>query len=302
MSNLQPFISMNVKRSKKLSEAEKLSVRYHNIFDFPLSFSDLVKWRTSENVKKIKSNLKIDTKGGYYFIAGNSASIYKRQLHTRISKRKLLLAQKVANIISHIPSVRMVAVTGSLAMQNSKEESDIDLMVVTGHGKLWTTRLFVYILLGLFRIEKRRPNDKIEKDKLCLNIWLDEKDLGWKSKQRNLYTAHEIAQIVPLVNKDESYEKFIFKNKWILDFWPNSVEKKYMVYKRSLASQGSGSKSHRGKDQYTTYNILNSWLENVCFQIQYKYMKPKMSRESVTPTRALFHPQDWSSIVLQRLS
>ena len=55
-------------------------------------------------------------------------------------------------------------------------------------------------------------------------MWLDESDMVWQRKDRNIYTAHEIAQIVPLINKDKTYEKFLSHNRWILDFWPNAVK------------------------------------------------------------------------------
>jgi hypothetical protein len=36
----------------------------------------------------------------------------------------------------------------------------------------------------------------------------------------------------------------------------------------------------------------------IAFEIQYQHMKSKMTRETVTRTRALFHPHDWGKVVL----
>ena len=124
--------------------------------------------------------------------------------------------------------------------------------------------------------------DKSQKDRLCLNIWLDESNLIWR--EGNIYTAHEIAQIVPLANKDRTYEKFLYKNKWILDFWPNAVR----IKPTKILSVKCCSPIIR-------------LLEKIAYRLQYFYMKKKITRETVTPTRAIFHPEDWGQVVLDRL-
>ena len=281
MPNLYTIALVNEQSSETLTEGDKISIAYHNIFDYPLNFSDLMKWKANEDLT-IGSNLTIVSKNGFYFISGKETSIYKRQLHNRISKRKMAIATKAANILSFLPTIKMIGITGSLAMENSNEESDIDLMIVTKGGSLWTTRAFAYLLISLFGIKKRSPLDKIQMDKLCLNIWLDENDLTWGKKDRNIYTAHEIAQVIPMINKNKTYEKFLSDNKWVLKFWPNAVK----IRNSKFAVQKS------------KQNIF----EKLAFKLQYQHMKSKISREVVTKTRALFHPQDWGKIVLSRLS
>ena len=49
---------------------------------------------------------------------------------------------------------------------------------------------------------------------ICLNLWLDESALEIPVDQRNLYTAHELAQMKPRVNKDGTYEKMMWANRW----------------------------------------------------------------------------------------
>jgi predicted nucleotidyltransferase len=262
---------------------EKTSVLYHDQFDYPLNFSDLIKWQLAKP-SIINRSLEVVNKRGFYFLEGREGLIYKRLLRKRISAKKMKIAQRASEVLSFLPGIRMVAVTGSLAMQNSSEESDIDLMIVTNRGMLWTTRLFAYLLLFVFRFSLRRPKDKNQKDKLCLNIWLDESDLTWSKKDRNLYTAHEIVQIVPLVNKDKTYEMFLRQNKWTLSYWPSAVR----IQNTKYGVQRLGS--------------LSTILEPVAFWLQHKYMKPKMTREIVTKTRAIFHPQDWGKVILGRLS
>ncbi len=276
---------------KKLLADEIKSVVYHDCFDCPLSFSEIIKWRSTNSVDIKINNRGVGIRNGYYFLEGREGLIYKKSFRQRISAKKMEIAKKAAKTLSRVPGIRVVAVTGSLAMENSDDISDIDLMIVTKAGNLWTTRLFVYLTLFATRYKLRKPNDNNQRDALCLNMWLDESDLVWK--ERNIYTAHEIAQIVPLVNKQKTYEKFLYKNKWILKYWPNSVDKKYMVYSKSYIG--------KNKNQYTIYNILFTWFEKISFQLQYNHMRSKITCEVITATRALFHPQDWSKVVMSRL-
>jgi hypothetical protein len=292
MYSLSKTTSGGQKERKVMEESEKLSVSYHDLFDYPLTFSDLIKWNIGkEGVTSIKSNTGITRKNGFYFLEKHDGLIYKRILRKRVSEKKILIAKKVSRILSLIPSIKMIAVTGSLAMDNAEDKSDIDLMIITKSGALWSTRLFVYLVICLFGIQKRNPEDKIQEDKLCLNMWMDENDLIWKSP-RNIYTAHEIAQIVPLVNKNKTYEKFLYKNKWILKFWPNSVR---------IRNQDSDTRKDK-KTGFYIPNFTSSLIEKICYKIQYSYMKSRITREIITSTRAIFHPQDWGSVIISRLN
>lgn len=282
MRSLFTTSSGETKNRKGLTEREIFSLYYHDIFDFPLTFADLIKWNASENIHTNSQKISVTSLNGYYFLRGRERLIYKRILSTRISAQKMEIARKASKVLSLVPDIKMVAITGSLAMENSKEESDIDLMLITKKGRLWTSRVLTYLMMRLFNLRTRQFSDKNQKDKLCLNMWMDEGDLTWKPSDRNFYTAHELAQIVPLVNKDQAYEKLLSKNKWILKYWPNAVRISSLKFKN--------------------FSSRVNLLEKLAYKLQYYYMKKKMTREVVTPTRAFFHPQDWGRVVKSRLS
>lgn len=280
MPNLYTITTRNESSQGELSIGEKNSVFYHDLFDYPLNFAEMIKWVGGSKFQ-VSKDTPIVGVNGFWFLEGREGLIYKRILRKRISNKKMEIARSAARILSFVPGVEMVGVTGSLAMQNSSDESDIDLMIITRPGGLWTTRLISYFVLRIMNYAVRSADDSNQKDKLCLNMWLDKTDLTWPKGDRNAYTAHEIAQIVPLVNKSKTYEKFLHRNKWVLGYWPNAV--KIGKWKMEIGKSTPG------------------LLERICYGIQYQYMKGKISREVVTPTRALFHPQDWGEIILTRL-
>jgi predicted nucleotidyltransferase len=265
-----------------LSSGEIASICYHDIFDFPLTFAEIIRWQMAKGAIGKNFNSQVTSKRGYFFLDGKDGLIYKRLLKKRTSLKKVAIAKKAAKLLGMLPTVKMVGISGSLAMENASEGSDVDLIIITRRNSLWMTRLIAYLFLMVFNFPLRRPSDKNQNDKLCLNIWLDESDMVWK--KRNVYTAHEIAQIVPLVNKDKTYGKFLWKNKWVLSYWPNAV------------------KIGNWKLETGNFRARIGLAEKVAYLIQLNYMRNKMTRETVTPTRALFHPFDWGQVVLDRIN
>lgn len=270
-----------------LGNSELKSLLYHDVFDYPLTAGEIIKWAVGSGVEiDIKQEKRVEEKNGLYFLKGKEGVVYKRLLKKRISARKIQIAKKAADILSIVPTIKMVAMTGSLAMENASDDSDIDLLIVTTNSTLWTTRIIAYVFLKLFGTKIRKPKDKNQKDKLCMNIWLDEKALSWPPQDRNVYTAHEIAQIKPLVSKNKTYEKFIYENRWMGEFWPNAV-------KRTKEQKNQRTKGPK---------FLSLFLEKLAFKLQYFYMRGKITREVIDNHRAIFHPHDCGEVVLRQLT
>lgn len=275
-----------------LSKEEVFSLVYHDIFDYPLTAVELIKWSAGKKIKTPSNDLSADSiknREGFYYLGNREGIVLKRLMRKRISLRKIEIAKEGVKVLSLIPTIKMIAITGALAMENASGESDIDLLIITKKGTLWTSRTLAYLLIRIFGLKVRRPADAAQKDRLCLNMWLSEEDMDWDSKDRNSYTAHEIAQIKPLVNKDKAYEKFILKNKWTQDYWPNAVS----IRNYQLGTQLT--------DKTVKPSFIVQVLEKVAFSFQYRYMKSRITREIITPTRALFHPVDWGKYVLSKL-
>lgn len=279
---MELLLHKHQRRQTYKSNTDLLVLTYHNIFDYPLTKEELVKWRVKNKIGRTRRETEeIGHSGGYYFLKGREELLMQRKLREKSSKEKMKIAKKAALVLGKLPSIKMVGVTGSLAMMNAKDESDIDLMVITARDSLWTTRIISNVLLRACKLQTRKAGDKNEKDKLCLNIWMDEADL--KITQKSIYTAHEIAQIKPILNKERTYERLLWENKWILDYWPKAVLIKNLKFKI-----------------YNSRFRVLGLLEKFAFWLQYQFMKRKITREVVTPTRAFFHPFDWGELVRRR--
>jgi len=112
--------------------------------------------------------------------------------------------------IARLPFVRLVGVTGALAMNNARPDDDIDLFILTQPGRLWLCRLLV---LGVVKLAARRGYV------LCPNFLLSTDHL--RLSERNLFTAHEVVQMVPL-ERNHWYRAFVEANGWAVNFLPNA--------------------------------------------------------------------------------
>ena len=90
--------------------------------------------------------------------------------------------------LARLPFVRMVALTGALAMRNaSADDDDLDYVLVTAPGRVWLARAFAIVLV---RLAKRRGVV------VCPNYVLAESALA--QDKHDLFMAHEVAQMVPI--------------------------------------------------------------------------------------------------------
>ena len=192
------------------------TLHYADIFDYPLTASEVRKFLVEPADDAFEETLSQMGSGPYYCLPGRGEIIKLRQQRKKWSQPKLKRAKNIASILKFIPWIKLIGVTGALAMKNSNEDDDIDLIVITSSKRLWLTRGLVVTLLSLAG-QYRRPN-KI-KDKICPNLLLSEDALEFLD--HDLFTAHEIVQMKPIFERDNTYQKFLRANGWVKEFLPN---------------------------------------------------------------------------------
>ncbi|MFC1627210.1 hypothetical protein ACFL18_01475 [Patescibacteria group bacterium] len=261
---------------------------YADIFDYPLTAFEIHKYLISEkpySKSQLQTALKklslIKKHQGFYYLKTRKSITSLRKNRTRISNQKLKIAKKAANILKIIPSIQMITITGALSMKNSSQQDDIDLMIITKSNTLWFTRLFAIFLLELFGLRRRPHNSDPDQNnnKICLNLFLDQSSLALAKNSQNLYTAHEVVQVMPIITKNNTHQQFLSANSWVLKHLPNTI----IPHSNSVP-------------KYTQPSIF----ETLAFKLQYFYMKPKITNEKITQSSAFFHPRQTSKIVLDQ--
>lgn len=174
-----------------------------------INLISVLKILESENLKSY-----INEKNGFYFLSGRQDIINTRIERQKISDAMWKKAGKFIKLIQVFPYIKMVLVSGSLAMSNAKKESDIDLLIVVKHGRIWITRFFITLFFQV--IGKRRHNKKTA-GRFCLNHYITNKSL--KINFPSLYNAQTYAHMVPVLEIEKGlYNKLQFENRWITDY------------------------------------------------------------------------------------
>jgi hypothetical protein len=175
------------------------------------SLGDIIEVLDSEEIKK-----HIEEFRGFYFLKGRKNWAVKRIQNDKNSIAKFKIAEKVAWWLRFVPFVRIIAVTGTLAMKNPKIGSDIDFFVVLEKGRIFTGRLLVTVIVHL--LGTRRYGKKI-KNRICLNYFITTGSL--EIERQDVFGANEYSFVYPIFGFD-FFQKFCETNAgWIKEFKPN---------------------------------------------------------------------------------
>jgi len=264
---------------------------YSSLFQFPLTEEELFYYFNAsrsisrESFRQALSQLvirkEIVLQDGYYAILKQKEAIQERIKREKINSEKYELARRLALYLSFIPSILFIGISGSLAVKNATQDDDIDYFVITEKNTLYTTR-FLALLLLEYVGRRRKRNATKARDKACLNFLISEEELRLPEEKQDLYTAREIAQLVPLVNREDTYQRFLQANSWRESFLPHSIQGKsgFIKKKRRKVSQ------------------LLTFLEPLTRSLQLSIMKPHQTVEEVTKTFLALHPDNVRNRIL----
>jgi hypothetical protein len=200
------------------------TLAYSSIFSTPLTRDELYYFlHTDEEISKDAFNLlikklshEIVQKDGYFTLLGQEKLIPMRKERKSLYEEKLMLAKRAAHILSHIPSIYFIGLTGSVAAGNPGED-DIDFFIVTKTGSLFLTRALAICLLSAFGVRRRRNSPEV-RNKICLNMFCDREGMESFKERESIYVAREIAQMIPLFSRDSCYRDFLDTNKWVYGY------------------------------------------------------------------------------------
>lgn len=196
------------------------AIVYADVFDYPLTLTEVQRYAvaTPVSLSDVMAALApgsplrrvVEVRGGWVTLAGRGHLVERRRRRQRWARRLWRKAAGYVQRIAQVPFVRMVAITGALAVDNVAPDDDVDFFIVTEPGRLWLCRALVILLV---RWAARRG------DTLCPNYFLSTRALALR--ERDLFTAHEVAQMVPAYGL-EVYRRFRQANRWTLQLLPNA--------------------------------------------------------------------------------
>lgn len=272
------------------------TLAYSDIFDYPLTKEELWKYLiTSKPISRrlfessIKSLDKIDKIGIWYFLKGRSSIVKTRIRREEESKKKIKIANRLARILSKIPAIQFIGISGALAMNNSDIHDDIDFFIITSEKSLWMTRLFVLLALELLGLRRKRKDMRVS-DTICLNMIITEDALFLPFIKKDLYTAHEVVQIKTLFDRRNVYRKFLDSNRWVGRYLPNST-------------RGTNRSIHTSNPEsfvgiFLRFVLSSQMLEQVARTFQMFSIQRHRTTEIISDVILAFHPFDYGEKIL----
>lgn len=278
-----PFACYNDRMKHPHHQAAVLkTLMYASIFDYPLTNNEIhtrlihpvatSSHQTDAAIDQLLNQGTIAKAGEYRFLPGKNHTVTTRKRRLKSSTDKYLKATALAKHLARIPGVKAIFLTGAVTCDNAEADDDIDLMIITAANLLWTTRFLVTAYLELKGI-RRHPHQVNVTDLFCPNLYMEESALQLPPTHQNLYTAYEIVLSKPLYDPSNLAHRLKTANKWLTRYLANTpMPPQSRITKKS--------------------NFNPSPLERLSYHLQRTYMASKITRETIEPNRAHFHPED----------
>jgi hypothetical protein len=203
-----------------VADAILYTLVYADLFDYPLKTEEIHRYLTgyAAPLTVVEEHLQQNGRLGehlgsaapFWFLAGREHLVGLRRQREAFSLVLWEQAKRYGRWIAAMPFVRMVSITGSLAMNNvSGPHDDIDLLIVAAENRVWLARGLTILIVHLARSfgVELCPNYVIAEHKL---------ELG----EPSLFAAHELAQLIPISGLD-MYFRLLKSNAWSVDYLPN---------------------------------------------------------------------------------
>ncbi len=210
-----------------IKEAIVKTVAYFDMFDFPLT--DFEIWQyleipcdLSEVVKILEIGIeKIEYRDGFYFLAGRKTIIETRKRRYNYTDRKIKRVKFLCRIFRFIPWIELIAIGNLIGQHNLRDQSDIDLFIVTQKKRIWISRFFCVAITKVFGW---RPTEENSRDKICLSFFISKDSLDLFDLQLDggdIYFKYWLAGLMPIYDSGDCYKKLIKANQWLKRELPN---------------------------------------------------------------------------------
>lgn len=258
----------------------KKTYAYGQIFGYQRSLPELYFWLLGS--KKVPLTI-------FKKKLGKKKEIFKKKKKINpFSAEKEKMAKIFLEPVFRLPFIYFVGLTGSVSANNAKNDDDIDIFIITSPHTLWVARPVILLYLELIKKRRKRStNIYNQKDLICSNLWIDASNLTLPKNKRNLYTAHEVLQVLPIYDKNDTYYRFVQSNLWVKKYLANAYSKK--------------NKKQKQPKVRISLAIFLIPLNGIMFLLQFFFMLPLTKGESVSYTQAFFHDQKFSKKVLSKV-
>ncbi|WP_430410375.1 nucleotidyltransferase domain-containing protein [Kordia sp.] len=277
------------------------TILYFSLFKYPLTRTEIFQFSDNKDQKAIDNeiDLLLD-KGvifnfdGFYIDVNDSDRIERRLKGNEMARNIMPKAVKVSRKIAKFPYVKSVCLSGALSKGFYDDDGDFDFFIITKPNRLWIARTLLVLYKKIFLLNSKKY--------FCVNYFISTDKL--EITEQNLFTATEIATLIPLYGKD-TFEAFLEANSWASPYFPNKPATKISTIRDTEKSGLSkmiqtifkGSFGAR-TDQFLQKVTLKKWIK------KFNHLAKEDFDIAMKSTRHVskHHPQNYQNKVITRLS
>ena len=297
-----------------MRQAVLATLAYYDVLDFPLTAEEVFQYlvrlpdhtiareeltlsETQKTLDQLLLEKVVGREGEYYFLDEREHLVPFRLKKAKISARKLRHARRISWWLRFFPHIEAIFASGSLGLGNCDELSDLDVLVVAKHGRIWLARFFITVWLSCWSL-RRQPWHKLAPDKICLNHYITDQSLAIPF--HNLYNAQTYIHFQPLLVRDQRIvSRFYEANPWLGDYLYHGAPQSYdiMIYHKNWLA---------GFFEWLLNNPCGAWLERQTRQYQIKRIEQNPLTRHPTghviydDDQLSFHPASPETAVMQK--
>lgn len=221
------------------------TIIYYDIFEYPLTRLEVHKFlvnptrlavsgRTDpisledveEELEQLVNSGILGRKNGFYFLNRKENLYDIRMARRKIADQKWKKFLKLVKFLALAPYLRGIFSSGSMALYNTEDKSDYDVLIIARSGRLYTCRFFLW-LISSFLGSRRKRYEKVAPDKLCFNHYLTDGDM--ELVHQSIFNAQTYVNLKPALIKPELIYEFYAANSWLNDYVVNFEVQKELV-------------------------------------------------------------------------
>lgn len=267
---------------------------FYDLFDYPLTLVELSKFLQDHEERLVEHSFslseillafrhreslkrKVDQAEGFYFLRGRKELVEQRLNRHRIALPRWKKAIKLTRLLSGVPFLKMVAVCNMFPIETPREESDIDVVIIAQHGRLWLVRLLVTLLIAL----TGQWRHKKVAGKMCLSFFISNEHLNLQKlyQEKNIwfkkdaYLFNWIAILFPIYDRDNTATKFWAVNQWVRRVLPQCYQAEGVPLRQVRGCLLA--KSWQSFWELIWRGRFGNWMERTVRWWQLEYMKAR---------------------------
>lgn len=202
----------------------------------------------------------------------------------RCWQQKLVLAALGAkHLLTHVPNIKAIALTGSVAWGDVKPDDDIDYLIITAKQRVFRVRWGCF--WQALKMGKKRRFGK-ERDSWCLNLFLDIDNLLIPISKRSRFGAYQLLRLRPLYDPEHCCQQLLAVNmKWIKSAMPSAYRFNDVLLPKALLAD-----SQLVVKKELLQGKTGDWVEKILFYVQWLYQRRHQTREVINQQQIFFHP------------